>query len=408
MEPGGNAASQRAGIMEDNAESAVHAVSARLLGWLTDTALPLWWEKGVDRTGGGYFERLGINAMPIHETRRCRVQSRQIYAFSVGRDLGWRGDAGTAIRTGLAFLARAYAHPDGTLGMTASDDGTPLDTTVSIYNQAFGLLAMAQAHRHFPHEDHAARAQALRERLRVRFGHPIAGFEESSPPSLPLKSNPHMHMLEACLEWIDLADVETDPGWVEMADAIAGLALDHLIDPETGYLREYFAHDWTPMSGEDGRLVEPGHQFEWAWLITRWGLLRGRPDAIQAARRLARLGELHGVCGVRNVCYGVLRDDHTVLDPVARLWPQTERLKAAALLSRLAASPEERDFWLRKVVSAAQGLERFLETPVEGLWWDKCLPDGRFVVEPAPASTLYHIVCALAAIHEPGRVCGGV
>lgn len=394
-----NAASQGAGIMNDKTERAVQDIAARLLGWLTRAALPLWWERGVDRIGGGYFERLGTDATPIHEARRCRVQSRQVYAFSVGRDLGWSGDAGTAIRTGLAFLARAYAHPDGMLGMTASDDGIPLDPTVSIYNQAFGLLAMAQAHRRFPQEGYASRAQALREQLRASFGHPVVGFEESVPPSLPLKSNPHMHMLEACLAWIDLAD-EADPGWGELADAIVGLALDRLIDPQTGYLREYFSHDWTPMPGEEGRLVEPGHQFEWAWLLARWGLLRQRADAIQAARSLARLGEAHGVCDARNVCYGALRDDHTVLDAVARLWPQTERMKAACLLSRIANSAEERDFWLRSVLSAAGGLEGFLQTPVDGLWWDKCLPDGRFVVEPAPASTLYHIVCALMVLHE--------
>ncbi|MGH2343362.1 AGE family epimerase/isomerase (plasmid) [Segnochrobactraceae bacterium EtOH-i3] len=394
--------------MEDKIETAVCAVGERLLGWLTAVALPLWWDRGVDRISEGYFERLQTDATPIHEVRRCRVQSRQIYAFSVGSDLGWSGDAGAAIRTGLSFLTRAYTHPDGTLGMTASDDGMALDPTISIYNQAFGLLAMAQAHRCFPQEDHVFRARALRDHLRARYSHPLGGFEESSPPSLPLKSNPHMHMLEACLAWVELDDVRVDSGWRDLADTIAGLALGRLIDPQTGYLREYFAHDWTPMPGEEGRVVEPGHQFEWAWLLARWGLLRERADAVQAARKLAYLGEAHGVCRERNLCYGALRDDHTVLDAVARLWPQTERLKAGFLLSQIARSTDERQFWLERVLFAARGLEGFLQTPVNGLWWDKCLADGHFVVEPAPASTLYHIVCALMVLHEPWSESGAV
>jgi mannose-6-phosphate isomerase len=42
-----------------------------------------------------------------------------------------------------------------------------------------------------------------------------------------------------------------------------------------------------------------------------------------------------------------------------------------------------------------------LETPIRGLWYDKWTKDGGMIDEPAPASTFYHIVCA---IHEAGDV----
>jgi mannose-6-phosphate isomerase len=40
-------------------------------------------------------------------------------------------------------------------------------------------------------------------------------------------------------------------------------------------------------------------------------------------------------------------------------------------------------------------LWRYLETPTPGLWRDKLEEDGRFVEEPAPASSFYHLMAAI-------------
>jgi mannose-6-phosphate isomerase len=55
----------------------------------------------------------------------------------------------------------------------------------------------------------------------------------------------------------------------------------------------------------------------------------------------------------------------------------------------------ERTHWDLSV-QAVQGLEKFFAVPVPGLWRDILNPDGSFVEEPAPASSFYHIVCAIA------------
>ena len=81
----------------------------------------------------------------------------------------------------------------------------------------------------------------------------------------------------------------------------------------------------------EGRIIEPGHQFEWAYLLLKspWA----HAETVQrAALRLIAAGER----GVRNgVAVNSLLDDFTVHDPDARLWPQTERLKAALLAARV-------------------------------------------------------------------------
>jgi mannose-1-phosphate guanylyltransferase/mannose-6-phosphate isomerase len=90
----------------------------------------------------------------------------------------------------------------------------------------------------------------------------------------------------------------------------------------------------------------------------------------------------------------VLWDDLTVRDANARLWPQTEYLKAALLLGE----PGE-------ALEAANGLARYLDVPVRGAWRDKMLPDGSFVDEPAPATSFYHISVAVLELlkHASGR-----
>jgi mannose-6-phosphate isomerase len=84
-------------------------------------------------------------------------------------------------------------------------------------------------------------------------------------------------------------------------------------------------------------------------------------------------------------------DDGSIHDGSARLWPQTERLRAAALAARLTG--EERYFGI--VRDAAVSLLSYLDTPVKGLWHDLLLPSGEFQSVPANAGTLYHIIGAV-------------
>lgn len=99
---------------------------------------------------------------------------------------------------------------------------------------------------------------------------------------------------------------------------------------------------------------------------------------------------------MRDVAVDALNEDMTIRSSRARLWPQTERLKAALFLHR----GDGEDSYLAHALAAAQTLWRYLDTPTRGLWRDKLTPTNRFIEEPAPASSLYHIVGAVAALKE--------
>ena len=120
-----------------------------------------------------------------------------------------------------------------------------------------------------------------------------------------------------------------------LADELAELCLAKFLHPMNGCVCEFFDGDWNPMPGDDGRIAEPGHQFEWAWLLARWGRMRGRDDALMSAKNLVLLGERHGVDPARGVAFNEIWDDLRPKDRNARLWPQTERIKGWLTMASL-------------------------------------------------------------------------
>jgi mannose/cellobiose epimerase-like protein (N-acyl-D-glucosamine 2-epimerase family) len=367
--------------------SEVHAAALaacdELTVWLNEAAYPLWSANGWDHRYGGFQEALDLNGSPVEVPRRARVQPRQVYAFSQAPRMGWHGDPTGVITQGLEYFLTRYRRPDGLFRAAVRPDGTCLDNAPVLYDQAFALLGFAAA-------DSPVEADRLRAAILRNFKRKEGGFVSEIQARLPLQSNPHMHLFEASLAWSELTGAAE---WRAMADEIGGLAVARLIDPTSGVVRENYAEDWTPAPGLDGRRVEPGHQYEWAWLLLRWAGL-GSPEVVRAARRLVDVSENSGVS--RGVAVNALLDDFSIHDADARLWPQGERLKANALSARLFG--EER-YW-HATLEAATLLLEFLDTPLRGLWYDKRLLSGEFVRETVPASSFYHIVDAISELAQ--------
>ena len=363
--------------------------------WLESAALPLWSSAGVEAATGGFHERIGQDGRPmVNDDRRSRVQPRQLYCFSAAHHHGLPGDWDMLVRNGLTYFENTFRKHDGLYGALASAQGVLINPEYDLYNQAFALFSFSQIASSFTDATMRMEEKAV-ELLRIltaHHKHPLAGFEHSDPPSLPLCSNPHMHLFEAALAWEALA--ERPEAWTALADEIADLALTKFIDQKSGGLREFFDHDWNPHPSDKGRIMEPGHQFEWAWLLARWGALRNNAAAIAKAERLFEIGIDHGMSDDGKVAIMSLYDDFSVHDAVARMWPQTEWLKAATKLA-VVGRPERRGDYIASALKAAEAFSIFLSTPVHGLWYDKRRPDGTLVDEPAPASTFYHILCAI-------------
>ena len=75
------------------------------------------------------------------------MQARQVYVFATAGALGWTGPWRERLQGGVDFIDAHYRRPDGLYRTKVNPDGSPLDDTPVLYDQAFFLFAAAAAAR---------------------------------------------------------------------------------------------------------------------------------------------------------------------------------------------------------------------------------------------------------------------
>ena len=349
------------------------------------------WSRGGRLLNGLFPERFDLSGVEKREYFRTLVQARHVFSFACIGRLGWNGPWRELISGALETLLTSAKRPDGFFVHTMDSNGAPLDRRADLYDQAFVLLALAVGASSLERPELFDEAESLLTLIRERWSHPEGGYREGeiADPAIR-RQNPHMHLFEAFLA---LSDASDRPVFAEAAQEIAGLARNSFVDPHSGALLEYFSDDLQPAGGIVGRIAEPGHCFEWAWLYESFAAA-GSSECIEVSDRLVEFGRKFGLDHERGVAVNEVLADGQVHDGRARLWPQTERMKAAAIRSRRLGSEAE----AREALLAARGLEEYFNVRTPGLWRDKLNPDGSWQEEPAPGSSLYHITCAYAEL----------
>jgi mannose/cellobiose epimerase-like protein (N-acyl-D-glucosamine 2-epimerase family) len=235
------------------------------------------------------------------------------------------------------------------------------------------------------------------------------GFAEALDPLLkPIhrqrRQNPHMHLLEACL----FAE-ETWPGeenaasYARMSDELVTLFYQNFFVPEKNMLCEFFTEDLRPDPG-NGHRVEPGHYFEWVWLLKKNAGLRGdktRHD--DACLRLLHWANKHGWDRVYGGIFDVLTPEGVVLTDTKRIWPFAEALKANALMIDTVDD--------REAIKARMNemLQVFRESYMRerGFWVEWLNRDLSPATDYMPGTTPYHVYFGImetrAAIHARGE-----
>lgn len=364
----------------------LNVVADRAARWLCDVATPLWTSRG--RTACGLFaERMTLAGEPDAAYFRTFVQARHIFSTCAAGQMGWQGPWRDLVReTTETLLARAR-RADGFFVHRLDAEARHLDARADFYDQAFVLFALGIAGAALGREDWFDAAETLLDAIERDWSHAAGGFTEGEIVDPRVRrQNPHMHLFEAAQA---LSEGSGRARFATLARTIATLASDRMIDPETGAMLEYFTDDFTPAPGIEGKIIEPGHCFEWAWLFERLAAT-GWAQGAAISDGLVDFARRYGIDDARGVAINEILTDGTVYDAKARLWPQTERIKAAVARLRRTGDTTE----AAEVVNAARGLERYYDVPTPGLWRDKLLPDGSWLAELAPGSSLYHISCA--------------
>jgi len=244
------------------------------------------------------------------------------------------------------FLTAHLRDPDGGCRFAVHPDGTPIATPEATlrrtYDQSFVLLALATLWAVDPGFVAQGEVEACISFVETTLSDTANGalWENDQMAALGAlpgdlrAQNPHMHMLEAVLQCLELTG---DAVWTARAKKLVAAGQRYFIDPATGAVREFVGHDLAPLDTPDGQRREPGHQYEWAWLLLRYGDLSGDADARRLVAPMAGFAARFGWCEdgpMAGALYDALDADGRVTEARHLLWPLTEAGKYFAAVAR--------------------------------------------------------------------------
>jgi mannose/cellobiose epimerase-like protein (N-acyl-D-glucosamine 2-epimerase family) len=352
--------------------------------WAIDQALPLWAERGFDPAHDRFEERLTLQGEPIHDVpHRLTVQARQVHSYAIARQRGWFAGADAQIERGYRSMVRDYRKSHGWV-FSVHRNGEAFESRRDFYAQAFVLLAIGSYTGLTGDRAPLALAEDMLAELDRDFRASAGGYLDSLPALDALRrQNPHMHLFEALLNlWMN----SREPRYLERAGRMFELFTRHFFEPQAGVLLEYFDEALAPTSD---RIVEPGHHCEWIWLLRWYEREAGVPVKPYVDALLAHVER----CGIDAA--GLLPDevmaDGRVRTPSRRLWPMTEAIKAYAVEGRSDRAAALADLLRR----------HFLSGVVPGGWMDRLDAEGRPAADVMPASSLYHLLGAVAELDRP-------
>ncbi len=359
--------------------------------WMVGTALPFWSEAGFDRVGERFRERLDWSGRPLDVPHRAMLQARQIFAFSHAARLGWFAEGGDLAEMAMRSLLRDFCVRSGSTAsfvFSIEQNGAVSSTIRDAYAHAFVLFATAHLYRLNGDRrllDLADQVIAYMDQHLLDREH--AGLFDQFPVADRAKrQNPLMHLLEAHLA---LDEAAPGRGHLERAGELVGLFQRRLFQDGQQVLLEHFAQDWSSHPDPVMRdIVEPGHHFEWVWLLRQYESRSGA-DLRAWTGPLFDVARRQGLSS-SGLLYDEIAGDGRVLKRSNRLWPHTEALKAAT--TRHDDGDPDAQSFAQVMVDAL--MVTFLDRPFAGGWIDHVSEQGEPLVTSVPASSLYHLLLA--------------
>lgn len=388
----------------------------------TESSLRTWLAK-VDYTrllhrpvcapGVPVVERFDWHGRPIEPGfRRIRVMGRQSYVLCHAA-IGGDDDARELAEEAIEALIGHGIGADGQFYSRILPAGGVLDAAADLYDVAFGLFAMAWWYRLSADPRAIAIAERSIAHLRAEMASPTGvGFVSRADGTGLHLQNPHMHLFEAACF---LAAFTDRPVFRALADELYALAEQALFDPATGTIPETFDAAWRPLAEDGAVRVEPGHLYEWVWLLHRYGALAGQPRAFAMAEQLFAFARHHGHDAATGLVLDAVDRRGRRLAGDFRIWPNTEALKAqVAMQERHGQGQGFDEAAIRENVRRIRKhfLTRQATGPAavltEGWWIDYLDGEGfRPKSTHVPASSLYHIFLAFTELlrfragHDP-------
>lgn len=374
--------------MPDVANSAfspeLTATFAAVQAHFRQVIVPLWQGPGWNAELALPYEALSPAHQPLPPQRyRAMACARQLYVFaSLIDDPAFPAAAERAAALFRSLQSHFHDAEHGGWFYSIDPHGAPLDQRKDLYTHAFIIFACAHywAKVREPLVESVLNA-ALRvvlEQFSTENGLYEASLDQdwSSLGSGPLQ-NPLMHLAEAFLATLS---VREDPTVQSALLALTDAMQQHFIEPVHNVMLE------KPRGAVDN-WFEPGHQFEWLFLLASSPLLRG--TALHGSLdRAFGFAEQVGVDPQSGAVCGMLAPDGTLRDGTQRIWAQAEYLRALTL------RPEGAERVQRQLLALQQ---RFLYT---GGWYECRDGQGNVSREDMPSTTPYHLATCYSGLAQ--------
>lgn len=370
--------------------------AGELKKFLIEDLLPVWRDKGWDRERGGFYNALSQDQTPVpQDFKRLLVQARMVYTYShaylVSKELWCLEMAQSAYDY---LVDRFHDEARGGWFQTVSHSGEPMSRKKMSYEHAFVLFALAYFYRATSDPKALRLAETTFDSMETRLWDPIhGGFFEGGHENWELiaadrRQNPHMHLLEALLALFDATGNER---YIKAAEKIMDLFENKFFEASTGCLYEHFGQDWNRKLEGQKPVLEPGHHFEWYWLISQFAKRTDFSRAQTLGEPLFQFAKSWGVDASDGCVYDQISPEGSLIQGSKRLWPQLERIKALALrfnVEHESGSKEE-------LFNALEVLgTKFIDT--QKMNWNETLSqDGRPIQSDMPATSVYHIFLGL-------------
>ncbi len=265
----------------------------------------------------------------IDGPRTLVSQCRLIYNFSRAYQRSGDQTYAELAHRGIAALIQFFRGPHAEGWVWACrGDGDVADDTNNAYGHAFVILALATAATVFQdarYRDLALQTWAfMQRRFRDDHGGLIWNVSRDGQILDDVRSqNPLMHTFEALLV---LAPLDESGGARQDAAAIWRFLQARMLAP--GCLPEWYDADWRPLAAGERALVDVGHAFEWAFLLSEAQALFPDDDLIAPARQFLEFGMRHGYDPAAGGIFSPVDYDGRLLGRRKGWWEQCEAIRA--------------------------------------------------------------------------------
>ena len=358
------------------------ALFARVQQHFLDVIVPLWQGPGWNPDMALPYEALDASHLPLPPQRyRAMACARQLYLFS---SLIGQVPAAGERAAALFHSLQTHFHDTEHGGWFYSIDphGAPLDQRKDLYTHAFILFACALYWDKVREPQVESVLNAALATIAQHFATGDGLYEASldrdwsSLDTGPLQ-NPLMHLAEAFLATLSVReDNAVQDALVDLCTAMH----ERFIDPHHDVLME------KPL-GAEANWFEPGHQFEWYFLLESSPLLHGSALHTSLERAFAFTEQL-GVDRQTGAVRAMLTLEGLSKDATQRIWAQAEYLRALTL------RPGSENALLQQLQALQQ---RHLHA--EG--WYECRDEqGEVSRQDMPSTTPYHLATCYGGLAD--------